>query len=204
MQPLQLLEKPGALREACDIARQASMHICQARDLRRRKLFSTYCDCDLMERTRPVSERKLRVGTAVLLNEYYEASRHFKDCPLYVRSKAQRRLTAQFRAGIWPRLPMLVRASLACTTGAGGFSISPHLSFHVTVEESQAARTIELMMDAASAPREYKGRPIGDNVVVGFLESQREDLRRGFERGEVSPFERLPDGSTLLHVSYRH
>ena len=38
---------------------------------------------------------------------------------------------------------LLVRASLACTTGAGGLSISPWLTFRLVVERSPAADLIE-------------------------------------------------------------
>lgn len=145
----------------------------------------------------------MRICTAVLSSEYHEVSRHFKECPLYVRAKSQRRISAQFVAGIWPRLLMLVRASLACTTGAGGFSISPRLCFRLAVKESQAEPLImEIIAYSATPPSVLDGGvAVTDSTVVEAMKHRQKKLQEMFQSGVVSPHEKLPDGSTLLHVS---
>ena len=165
-------------------------------------MLSSYCDCDLVERTRSVKQMKLRLGTGVLVNQYNEASRHFTDCPLYAKSKAERRFCAYFSTGVWPRVPMRVRASLAYTTGAGGFSISPHLSLRIAVKDSKASNVIIMSILRAARPA-LDSKPLPtDDEVIETMESGQRDLQRLFRSGEASPFDQHPCGSTLLHVSY--
>ena len=188
-----LLEKPGALREACDIIHEATMQKSKARDLRRRVMLSSFCDCDLIERRRSTSAKKMKLGTAILSSEYSEASRHFTICPLYVASRAERRFSAQLFAGIGPYLPMLVHASLTCTTGAGGFSISPQLSFRLAADPPVR---VEIIIFGYSP---YQG-----SMTIEELDYTMEKLHRRVQQalrsGELSPYNKLADGSTLLHV----
>ena len=188
-----LLEKPGALREACDIVHEATMQRSKARDLRRRVMLSSFCDCDLIERRRSTSAKKMKLGTTILSSEYSEASRQFTTCPLYVASRAERRFSARFRAGIGPYLPMLVHASLTCATGAGGFSISPQLSFRLAADPPVAIYTI---IPGFSPYQRF--------TTLRELDYTMEKLQRRVQQAlrsrEISPYNKLANGSTLLHV----
>lgn len=154
------------------------------------------CGCDLRERTRPLATRTLNLGVAVLFHEYREASRHVAGCPLYVQSKAQRLLAAQFPARFSSKLSVLVRAGLGWTTGAGVFSISPQLNFRMTVEWSPAVDEIERMFAT-----DLGERPTGAEAIKAVTTAERRILRM-FQDREASPHDRLPNGSNLLHARW--
>lgn len=195
-----LLEKPAALREACDIIPYSSAQITRSQDLRHRGFPTSGCNCSIREKKRLLAAKKVRLGKAILSNDYHEASMHFECCPLHVKTKAQRRISAQLCAGVWSRLSVLVRASLSCTTGAGGFSISPQLSFHLVVQNHPAAQVItKLFIDDSVR---YIGSQISLIDWIKLIASAESRILQMFQDGEVSPFDRLPDGSTLLHVSF--
>lgn len=137
----------------------------------------------------------VNLGLAVLSQEYHEASRHVPGCPLYVRSKAQGLLVAQFPARVSHRLSVLVRAGLGWTTGAGVFSISPQLNFRMTVERSPAMDEIDRMFTTG-----FEKRLTGREAVKKVTTAERRILNM-FQNREASPLDRLPDGSNLLHVS---
>lgn len=97
------------------------------------------------------------------------------------------------RASVWSQLSVLVHASLSCAAGAGGLSISPWLSFQLAVHKNPGEQVIRDAFSLANPPS-------GADMVklVASAEGMILDM---FKSREVSPFDRLPDGSTLLHVS---
>lgn len=188
-----LFGTPAMLREACDIASSTSISGTSIPAPGGQWIALSRCVCDLREKVRPVAFSRVRLGGTVLSNEYYKVSRHSPYCPLYTRSKAQRRVSARLRVGLWSRIPILVEASIACTTGAGGFSISPQLSFRMTVDwRSPAVVAIEKTFPWDVVPCET-------DMVKKVAAAERTILNL-FRAGEASPYDQLPFGWNLLHA----
>lgn len=182
-----ILPAPAILREACDVVSAARMP-------RRPGVTSSRCGCDLRERTRPVAVARGIPAVGALVYEHYEVSRHFPSCPFYaMSSRAQRRVRAQLSAGVWRRFSVWVQASFTCTTGAGSFSISPHLSFRTTVKDSPAQTEIDDAFPMWLSPDRRT------SVAKRVATAERRILKM-FQTGEASPHDRFPDGSTLLHA----
>lgn len=187
----QLLARPAMLREACDVVNFHSAGGFSTDPSRHQRMVSSRCGCDLRERTRSVARRNVSAGRTLLSDEHEETSRHLPNCPLYKTSKAQRRVTARITVSIWSRLSVLVQASLACTTGAGGFSISPQLAFRMVVSwESPVANAI-------CAPF-LKSRLASETDIVKELAVAKRTILNMFRTGEASPYEQFEDGSNIL------
>lgn len=116
---------------------------------------------------------------------------HQEDCPLQNSSRNKTVIGAKYSlCGIW--LSQIVSFSIGITRGAGGSSISPNLSFCATVSENSCAfafvrarKTFISLRDPGSTDRP----PYMRHLYCLFQEQ------------EASPFDRLPSGDTLLHVS---
>lgn len=197
----QLLARPAVLREACDIVSSLPAGSRTTGTWRRNQLASSGCGCDLRKRTRSAAFSYILVGVAVLFNECQEVSRHFPNCPFYAQTKTvQRRVGAQFRTRVWSQLFVLVQASLVCTTGAGGCSISSPLSFRMTVENSPARAEIDAL--------NWLNQEVPGAELIKRLATAERRILKMFQAKEASPHDRFLDGSNLLHVrcliSWRH
>lgn len=194
-----LLETAGVLRKACDFMDPPST---SAQPSRHRCIVSSRCGCDFWEKIGSMVASDLHIGEVVLFKESHESSRHAPSCPFYVPLKAQRRVGARFRAGVWSQLSVLVQASLACTTGAGGFSISPQLCFRMTVPSN--SRAYRLILEAALPEATLcfldPLRSLPDAELAQKTATIRRTILKMFQTGEASPNDQLPDGSNLLHV----
>lgn len=181
------------LREACDIVSSTSISGTSIRAPGGQWTVSYPCVCDLREKVRPVASSRVRLGGTVLSNEYYKVSRHSPHCPLYTRSKAQRRVSAQLRVGLWFRIPVLVEASIAFATGAGGLSINPQLSFHMTVGMGSPA--VVAIEEAFSWDV-----VLCETDMIKRVAAAERRIQNLFQAGEVSPYDQLPNGWNLLHA----
>ena len=185
-----LLARPTVLRAACDTVTSLPVSSLTTGALRHDWLASSRCGCDLRKRTRSGASSHISVGVTVLSNESEVISRHSPNCPFYAQTKTiQRRVGVRFHTRVWPQLFVLVQASLACTTGAGGFSISSPLSFSMTVKSSPARAVIEALKPTDS----------NADIIKGLATAERRILKM-FQAKEASPHDRFLDGSNLLHV----
>ena len=186
----QLLARPAMLREACDVASSLPVGNRATGTRRHNRPIPPRCGCDMQKRTRSATFSSKSVGIAVLSNEYQEVSRHSPHCQFYTQTKTvQRRVGARFYARVWSQLSVLVQASLVCTAGAGGFSISSPLSFLMTVENSPARAEIKALNYWAS----------NAELIKSLMTAERRILKM-FQAKEASPHDRFLDGSNLLHV----
>ena len=192
-----LLGGPAILREACDIASvlpdsqpSAGLSVYQGR-------VSSLCSCPFRENRKSVAAGRVHFGRTNLSYQNHEISRHFPNCPFYTtKSESQTRVDAQVGIGVLSRLSLLVQASLLCTTGAGGLSISPHLSFRMTVKESPARKEISKIKWFIMEER----RPISDTEMIKMLATAERKILRMFQAGEASPQDRSAIGENLLHA----
>lgn len=188
-----LLGTPARLRDACDVVDYSSATTL-SRASRQHRMVLSFCGCDLRGQTRSVTASTIHIAGAFLSNEHCEVSKHFKSCPFYSASKeARRRMSVSFGTITWPQLSVLVQASLTCTTGAGGFSISPHLSFRTIIKDCPAEKEIikfinERMFSMSGAD------------VVKSLDILERKIWKMFQAGETSPHYQFPNGTNLLHA----
>lgn len=157
-------------------------------------IVSSTCSCDLREKTRALGTTNFCIGSIVLYGKYYEASRHSISCPLYTRSQMQNSIGTRFHVTIRRNLSILVEASLSCTRGAGGFSISPRLNFQLAVRRSPATILFnDFILKKLTTSQS------SEDLVKQLVLVERELLKL-FRDRLVSPYERLPNGETHLHV----
>lgn len=191
----QLLARPAMLREACDSVNFPSAGVLGTGPLRYQRMVSSRCGCDLRERSRTVVRRDVFAGSAVLSNDCEETSRHLPNCPLYTKSKVKRRVTARLTVSIWTRVSLLVQTSLACTTGAGGLSISPQLGFRMVVGWDSPA---VIAIIGTSSPLGQQYEPESEKR---FAAAGRRILNL-FRTGEASPHDQFADGSNILSARF--
>ena len=186
----QLLARPAVLQAVCDTVTSLPASSRTTGTSRHDRLDLSYCGCDLRKRMRSAASSHISVGIAMISNEHQEISRHSPSCPFYTQTKTvQRRVGARFHTRVWSQLFVLVQTSLACTTGAGGFSISLPLSFSMTVKDSPARAVIQALSPSDS----------NAELIKGLATAERRILKM-FQAKEASPHDRFLDGSNLLHV----
>ena len=191
-----LLGAPARLREACDIASvlpdsrpSAGLSVYQGR-------VSSLCSCGFREKRRSVAAGRVHFGRTNLSYQNHEISRHFPNCPFYTKPEIQTRVNTQVGIGVLSRLSLLVQASLLCTTGAGGVSISPNLSFRMTVKDSPASKEIEKITSFILREK----TPISDAEMIKMLATAERKILRMFQAGKASPQDRCASGDNLLHA----
>lgn len=188
------MEKPAALREACDLAQSSRFALHQESALSTVRK-SSICDCRL-GRQRKATTFYPRLGFGGLSFSGYQArlSEHSPGCMWY-KSQNHKQIAVSFGLAMSKTLGFLVEASLAYKVGAGGFSISPNLHFKLRVETCPARELAEEFFG------QYDSAPLSNiddfDKGVSLLERQ---IMMLFQDGRSSPHYRYSGGSTLLHV----
>ena len=125
---------------------------------------------------------------------------HGRNCPFYRPSQKTNEVGVHFSyCGLW--LARAVRASLAITTGAGGFSISPDVSFSPVVPSDSPAFTLlrRSFPNFTLLRRSSPDRSTAIDLHQHF-EKQVRQLELLFRDGKASPYDLDQDGNTILHV----
>ena len=170
------------------LEQNASARIHSASSLLRPRRFSynrsSRCSCQPSKYSLTLNNAP---GLRVLLNT--SSLNHHKDCPLSNYSKSEKlfKIRLWYCGGI---LAQAIEASIHLTRGAGGFSISPNLSFSCVVPSNSNAFRLFRSYDLIRGPR-----PQDLDVLI-------ESLSRLFQDGKASPRDVDEDGNSLLHVSY--
>ncbi|KAL3477308.1 hypothetical protein BJX99DRAFT_269908 [Aspergillus californicus] len=110
----------------------------------------------------------------------YRALRMSRPCPQHNRSKGTTVFTKSYSvASVW--LGVFVEARITIRNRANRVSICPDLAFHAIVPYNSPAFAVLVC---------------GDRSIKVIR-----DLQELFDAGRASPFDRLSDGTTLLHVA---
>lgn len=207
-----LIRKPSLCRSVCDelgssriepikmssiLEQNASARNHSAPSLLRHRGFSinrsTRCSCRPSTYSFKLNGapgfQKCRQDWGAMLNT--SSVNHRKECPLSGYSKSENLL--KIRLWYCGRiLAQVVEASIHLTRGAGGFSISPNLSFRCVVpSDSVAFKLVKEMMGQFHCHGEQQQ----------ILDDGIEALTRLFQGGKASPRDVDVNGNSLLHVN---
>lgn len=120
---------------------------------------------------------------------YTTHSTHHRSCPTFLESSNAMGFRFSYCGYLLART---LEASVSFTRGAGGFSISPTVSFSALVpSNSPVFRLLEI---------NFSGKPSVHEMSRSFDERIGQILHL-FETRAASPYDEDQDGNTLLHVS---
>jgi hypothetical protein len=108
-------------------------------------------------------------GTASLFHSTETYEFHLPDCPFYTSPRRIRKLGARLYS-ISRFLSAAAMATISVTTGAGGFSIMPHLSFAAVVPNDSPAFAL-FSRDSSSYNHFFRRSDIGTTASYEILES---------------------------------
>lgn len=180
---LALLDKPSVFRSVCDDVGLSSAY---PRSTRLNRL-SRQCSCKshTQRHSTFLSSKSLSVSKSTIYTTC-----HRPECVYWhpFQQSHSMRLTASYMSSI---LMMTLRATINISTGAGGCSISPSLSYHRIVPNTAPAFSLlteEKLQGACQNPSEY-------------LATVSNSLIRLFRKGEALPQDVNEEGENILHVS---
>ncbi|KAK8035749.1 hypothetical protein PG991_001822 [Apiospora marii] len=126
------------------------------------------------------------------LSKKSEVQGHWPACPLSNTANKSRRSIGFGYSGLASILHAAVDFSFTMTSGAGGFSISPNLSYYATVDDESdpAFRTLELLRDCTLS---YKGSI--DLFAIACIKT----IVRLFDDKKACPTAVTSGNRTLLH-----
>lgn len=111
-------------------------------------------------------------------------------CPIHDQKKRTFFLFKRWILFNW-MVSISIRVSLNTKKGAGGFSISPHLSFRATVTASSPI--FYLLLEVQKSLRHKE--------AGAAIENAQKELHRLLRERKGSYSDTLPNGDTILHVS---
>ncbi|MCJ1262511.1 hypothetical protein MMC22_002381 [Lobaria immixta] len=197
---MDLIQRPDLLRSVCDEAVRVEpnlRHVIQGSEQVlcssnfskfRRQLRTPRCSCRPSTAFKALSAPRLR-GSTRSLNAWFSLSsfKHRQDCPLYATSERRHSIGINLSyCGLI--LAKAAQASISITRGAGGFSISPTLTFSPVVPSSSAVFSVFDFghWDSVTDTQQR---------LKAFVKK----LRQLFQDGKASPFDVDEDGNSLLH-----
>lgn len=199
---MDLIQRPSLLRSACDEAVRAEPNLryviqgsdqvlCSSNFSRfRRQLRTPRCSCRPSTAFKAFSAPRLR-GSTRSLSAWFSLSyfKHCQDCPLFATSERKHSIGINLSyCGLI--LAKAARASISITRGAGGFSISPKLTFSPVVPSNSAVFSV---FDFGH----WDSVTDTQQKLKAFLKT----LGRLFQDGKASPFDVDEDGNSILHVN---
>lgn len=120
---------------------------------------------------------------------YTANSSHRRGCPTFLQSKNAIGLRLSYCGYLLART---LEASISITRGAGGFSISPTISFSALVpSDSPVFRLLEFNFSSRTSVQDMSRSFNGRIQQIHHL----------FETHVASPYDVDQDGNTMLHVS---
>ncbi|KAF5977700.1 hypothetical protein FBULB1_6414 [Fusarium bulbicola] len=159
------------------------------------ELASSACALPCRKR-RLRTQRTFRMGSLSFKDEAVSHQNHLKDCDFYVEADDYwRERTLRF-TGLTGLIGRAVELTLRTTTGAGGFSISPSVSYFAMVDEgnSPAFRVINLLVESRLGARWAM-----ESYPGPLFESITRKLRSIFRSGRARPTDVNSRGYSLLH-----
>lgn len=199
---MDLIQRPDLLRSVCDeavrvepnlrhVIQGSEQVLCSSNFSRfRRQLRTPRCSCRPSTAFKALSAPRLR-GSTRSLNAWFSLSsfKHCQDCPLYATSERRHSIGINLSyCGLI--LAKAAQASISITRGAGGFSISPTLTFGPVVPSSSAVFSVFDFghWDSVTDTQQR---------LKAFVKKSRQL----FQDGKASPFDVDEDGNSLLHVN---
>ncbi len=123
---------------------------------------------------------------------------HDRMCPFYLGCQKKTRGTGIRFSYSSYYLSGIIQAALVMTTGSGGYSRSPTLTFHATVPRNGPAFT--LVRSLISSDEAGATMPVQRDILSPDVSSTLMHLRKLFQSGKASPWDRTVEGDTLLTV----
>jgi hypothetical protein len=155
-----------------------------------RDLGSSICTCSTSYAFKDYQYLS-RVVSLFYSTERYET--HLPQCPFYTSPQQVRKLGARFHS-IGYLLSTAILATVSMTTGASGFSITPHLSFKAVVPSNSPAFAL------FSRDNYQKSLNRRSATAGQILDSIMPRLLRLFAEQQASPTDVNEFGESLLHV----
>ncbi|KAL9102321.1 MAG: hypothetical protein Q9187_009137 [Circinaria calcarea] len=120
----------------------------------------------------------------------FSMARHKKSCPLFALRKGFH-FAFNYAFPRW-LLSKAVGVTFTATYGAGGFSIGPNLHFIPIVDYDSPAMELIGKWVSSCSQQHLVGEQTSETII---------QLRQLFLKGEASPFDVNPSGSSILQVS---
>ncbi len=186
-----MIERPRLLRSVIDEKRQHDRHHISSRPIRQHcmcRLQTSYKYPQTYDSRQPHRRSSSRSLIAVAFSSRRD---HHHDCPLYNEYGKEQVLGLNVSyCGAF--LAATVKASILMTQGAGGFSISPCLSFSPVVGSDAPAFRI---LDTKFPRYVYSAKELQD-----CLDMRIQQLSRLYSERRASPHDTDQGGNTILHV----
>lgn len=182
-----LTQKPSLLRDVC----QQTGDLPLGADARRWSPQSLgSCNCPKRKKT-----AGYWIGNTNIFMRFVDSSKHCRNCPFRFRSTKARMIGLGY---FYPNrfLAHAIQATLSLTTGAGGFSISPQLSFRALVPRNSPAFSLVGFGRLGA----YMHESNGTSSFSEYVENALKSLYRLFEDKKASPTDTTAEGETLLIV----
>jgi hypothetical protein len=167
-------------------------------DLQMHEEIDTISTSWLGARCRCTKARSTRVRSIfqdIIALRWQRDLHHKPSCPLscsYQRSDA---VSVQIRSCSWI-FSHILKATVSCTWGAGGYSIGQALAFHRPVSDLNPAF---LLLSPSHAGN--RSQTLDPPVNYSSLEEIAQRLNRYFQDGTICPTDVIEDHGTLLDVS---
>ena len=174
-----LISSPSAFRSICD-----SIDLDAAP--KQQISFQNLCSCSIRQTHKAMF---LRQGASRVSTRTTEASLHSETCPYWNPSQSTKK-TMFCVSYISLLLKRSIQANLEIGLGAGGYSISPSLTFRRIVPRNSAAFAL-ISLESLVYLRQNE-----DDYLAGL--SRR--IFKLFRDGEASPYDQDEYGDNLLHV----
>jgi hypothetical protein len=159
------------------------------RSKRQYRRMPSHCNCRSNVKTTAHFHWPISLQTTRTIN-------HNRDCPCSLQGGTEWELNLRFSVCFWA---FRRKVQLACAIAhmAGTSKIAPTLiHYRVVPESSPAFRLLSAREDWYDILDQDERALVIDN----HLRTAAATLTRMFERGEASPYDRLSNGKSLLHV----
>ncbi|KAK8140033.1 ankyrin repeat-containing protein [Apiospora sp. TS-2023a] len=207
-----LMEKPSVLREVSDGFGGPNVHprslapLPTAQLSKRRQnpyvcnsLDCLTCTCGRIERSR--AQVVASIGPFMWHNETMRCA-HSPSCPLARITGDEQRQTFGFRyTGLARILRAAVEISFSLNHGAGGWSLSPNISFRPTVDENvdPVFRVLDLIQRLLSVSVQTRMKPTISQLQE-FISSCQIKMLQYLRGGKSSPLATDSQNNSILHI----